>query len=145
MRCCVLTVVMILGMAATSFGAKEQTLQQLIARADAAPLKEQPSLYIEIAERQLKSADELYNLGKVDDGRAAVADVVTYSQKAHDAAIQSGKKLKGTEMASRKMSHRLRDLKRTLNFEDQAPVQAAADRLETLAQDLLTHMFGKAK
>jgi polyhydroxyalkanoate synthesis regulator phasin len=136
---------MILGMATASLAAKEQTLQELIVRADAAPLKEQPSLYIEIAERQLKSADELYNQGKVGEARAAVADVVTYSEKAHDSAIQSGKKLKGTEMASRKMSHRLRDLKRTLNFEDQAPVQAAADRLETLAQDLLTHMFGKGK
>jgi hypothetical protein len=59
--------------------------------------------------------------------------------------VESGKRLKPTELASRKMSHRLRDLHRTLNFEDQAPVQAAADRLEYLAQDLLTHMFGKSK
>lgn len=130
---------------ATTIAAKEQSLQELIARAKTAPLKDQPSLYIEIAERQLKSADELYNAGKVDEARAAIADVVDYSQKAHDAAIQSGKKLKGTEMASRKMSHRLRDLKRTLNFDDQAPVEAAADRLESLAQDLLNHMFGKGK
>jgi len=125
--------------------AKEQSLEELIARANAAPVKEQPSLYINIAERQLKSADELYSEGKVDDARAAIADVVTYSQKAHDAAVQSGKKLKPTEMASRKMSHRLRDIKRTLNFDDQAPVQTAADRLETMAQDLLSHMFGKEK
>jgi hypothetical protein len=125
--------------------AKEQTLQELIARANAAPVKERPSLYIEVAERQLKSADILYSEGKVESARAAIADVVTYSQKAHDAAVQSGKKLKQTEMASRKMSHRLRDLKRTLNFDDQAPVQAAADRLEIMAQDLLSHMFGTEK
>jgi polyhydroxyalkanoate synthesis regulator phasin len=130
---------------ATIVAAKEQTLQELIARAKTAPLKDQASLYIEIAERELKLADELYNAGKVDEARATVADVVDYSQKAHDASIQSGKKLKGTEMASRKMAHRLRDMKRTLNFEDQAPVQAAADRLESLAQDLLSHMFGKEK
>ena len=129
----------------TALAAKEQGLADLIARAKAAPVKDQPSLYIEIAERQLKSADELYTAGKVDEARAAIADVADYSQKAHDAAVQSGKKLKGTEMASRKMSHHLRDLKRTLNFEDQAPVQAAADRLESLAQDLLAHMFGKGK
>ena len=125
--------------------AKAQTLQELIARASAAPVKEQPGLYIDIAERQLKSADELYTEGKIDDARAAIADVVTYSQKAHDAALQSSKRIKQTEMASRKMSRRLRDLKRTLNFDDQAPVQAAADRLESLAQDLLAHMFGKEK
>lgn len=129
----------------STLAAKEQSLDELIARAKAAPVKDQPSLYIEVAERQLKSADELYNAGKVDEARAAIADVVEYSEKAHDAAVQSGKKLKGTEMASRKMSHRLRDLKRTLNFEDQGPVQAAADRLESLAQDLLNHMFAKGK
>ena len=140
-----ITITLALAAVAAMAAAREQTLQELIARANAAPLKEQPSLYIDVAERQLKSADELYSEGKVDDARAAIADVVTYSQKAHDAAVQSGKKLKPTEMASRKMSRRLRDLKRTLNFDDQAPVQAAADRLETMAQDLLSHMFGKEK
>jgi polyhydroxyalkanoate synthesis regulator phasin len=139
-----ITITLILAAAAYA-AAKEQTLQELIVRANAAPLKEQPGLFIDVAERQLKSADELYGEGKVDDARAAIADVVTYSQRAHDAAVQSGKKLKQTEMASRKMSRRLRDLKRTLNFDDQAPVQTAADRLESLAQDLLSHMFGKEK
>ena len=129
----------------TALAAKEQSLEELIGRAKAAPLKDQPSLYIEIAERELKVADELYTAGKVDEARATVAGVVAYSEKAHDAAIQSGKRLKPTEMASRKMSHRLRDIKRTLNFEDQPPVQTAADRLESLAQDLLNHMFGKEK
>lgn len=139
------TLGMILLMAVLGLAAKEQSLQELIARANAAPLKEQPGLCIDIAERQLKSARDLYESGKVDDARAAVADIVTYSQKAHDAAIQSGKRLKQTEMAARKMSRELQDIKRSLNFEDQAPVQAAADRLEELARDLLSHMFAKEK
>ncbi|HXZ31828.1 MAG TPA: hypothetical protein VEH30_06075 [Terriglobales bacterium] len=145
MRSCLWVVAIILTAVSVSFGTKEESLQDLIARANSAPVKDQPALYINIAERQLKSADELYDQGRVEEARAAVADVVTYSERAHDAAIQSGKRLKPTEMASRKMSHRLRDLKHTLNFEDQAPVQAAADRLEGLAQDLLAHMFGKEK
>jgi len=145
MRRLLITITFTLAATAAMVAAKEQTLQELIARANAAPTKEQASLYIDLAERQLRSADQLYSEGKVDDARIAISDVVTYSQKAHDAAVQSGKKLKPTEMASRKMSHRLRDLKRTLNFDDQAPVQAAADRLETMAQDLLAHMFGKEK
>ncbi len=142
MRSCGL-VLFILFAVVAGFPAKQQSLQEMIARANAAPMKEQPSLFIDIAEHQLKSADQLYNAGKVDEARSAVGDVVTYSEKAHDAAIQSGKKLKPTEMAARKMGHRLQDIKRTLNFEDQAPVQAAAERLESLAQDLLNHMFEK--
>jgi polyhydroxyalkanoate synthesis regulator phasin len=138
-------IVAILGLTATFLAAREPSVQELIARANSAPTKDQPGLYIEIAERQLKSASELYGQGKLEDARDAVSDVVTYSQKAHDAAIQSGKRMKATEMASRKMFHKLLDIKRTLNFEDQSPVEAAADRLEALAQDLLAHMFGKEK
>ena len=40
------------------------------------------------------------------------------------------------------MAHKLRDMKRTLSFEDQAPVQDAIDRLEHVRTDLLTKMFG---
>jgi hypothetical protein len=127
------------------FGYKTETLQELMVRAESAKIEDRPALCVEIAERQLKSADELYTAGKVDDARAAVKDVVTYSEKAQDAAIQSGKKMKNTEIALRKMAAKLRDLKRSLNFDDQAPVQAAADRLESLRTDLLSHMFGKGK
>jgi len=128
-----------------SLAYKTETLQELIARAESAKVEDRPALCVEIAERQLKSADELYTAGKVDDARTALQDVVTYSEKAHDAAIQSGKKVKNTEIALRKMAAKLRDIKRSLNFEDQAPVQAAADRLESLRTDLLSHMFGKGK
>jgi hypothetical protein len=136
---------LVLAVAATALAAKEPTLDELIARAKSAPLKDQPTLYVEVAERQLKSADELYVAGNVDEARKSVADIVTYSEKAHDAAIQSGKKVKSVEMAVRKMSHKLNDVKRTLNFEDQAPVGAAADQLQKLADDLLTYMFGQGK
>jgi hypothetical protein len=124
---------------------KRETLQELVSRADSARMEDRPGLYVDICERQLKTADELYVAGKVDDGRGAVNDVVTYSEKAHDAAIQSDKKLKNTEIAFRKMAAKLRDIKRSLNFDDQAPVQAASDRLESLRTDLLSHMFGKGK
>jgi hypothetical protein len=138
-------IAVILALLASALGYEEPALQQLIERANAAAPKDQPGLYIEIAERQLKAADALYVAGKVDQARSAVGDVVTYSEKAHDVAIQTDRRLKNTELASRRMSHRLRDIKRTLNFEDQPPVAAAADRLQSLADDLLAHMFGKGK
>ena len=137
--------VFILASSLLALAYKTETLQELIARAGSAKLDDQPSLYVDISERQLKSADELYTAGKIDDARAAVQDVVTYSEKAQASSIQSGKKLKNTEIALRKMAAKLRDIKRSLNFDDQAPVEAAADRLESLRTDLLTHMFGKSK
>ena len=123
--------------------AKEESVQQLVDRANSARVEDQPALYSSAAEKQLKSADQLYTAGKVDDARLAVADVVTYSDKASSAAIQSGKKLKNTEISVRRMAAKLRDIKRSLAFEDQPPVQAAIDRLETLRTELLTKMFGK--
>lgn len=139
------TIFLLLAVSVTALASKEQTVQDLIARADTASPNDRPSLYVEIAERQLKAADGLYTEGKVEDAQTTVQEVVMYSTKAHDSAVQANKKLKNTELALRKMAHRLRDLKHTLNFEDQPPVQAAADKLQTLSDDLLSHMFGKGK
>jgi len=145
MRFQITLIALLLAASFLAFADKQETVPELAARAEATRLEDRPALYIEIAERQLKSADDLYAAGKVDEARAAVNDVVTYSEKAHDAATQCGKKLKNVEIAVRKMAAKLRDIKRSLNFEDQAPVQAAADRLEILRTDLLSHMFGKGK
>ena len=140
------TVAVIAALLATSLpalAARNETLEQLVARAEAARPQDQPALYAEIAERKLNMADELYAAGNTDTAKAAVDDVVLYSDKASAAATQSGRKLKNTEIALRKMSERLRDMKRSLTFEDQGPLQAAADHLENLRTKLLSRMFGK--
>jgi len=130
---------------ALAFADNRDVLKELIARAEVARPEDKPALYVAVCERQLKITNELYAADKAVEAQAAVKDLVTYAEKAHDAAIQSGKRLKDTEIAYRKMAAKLRDLKRGLNFEDQAPVQTAADRLENLRTDLLSHMFGKGK
>jgi len=145
MRRCLPIVAFVLAVSCSTFSADETPVAELLKRAESAPMGERPALYIDIAERQLKAADDLYNSGKVDDARSAVKNVVNCSEKAHDAAVQSGKRLKPTEIAVRRMSAKLRDIKRTLNFDDQPPVQAATERLQNLADDLLSHMFGKGK
>jgi hypothetical protein len=142
-RC--LTISVILLAAVLNCAGEKETVQQLAARAEAARPEDRPGLYVGIAERQLKVVAELFGAGRDEEAVAAVKDVVTYSEKAHDAAIVARNKLKGTEIAMRKMAAKLRDIKRTLSFEDQAPVQAAADRLEALRTDLLSKMFGRGK
>ena len=77
------------------------------------------------------------------EARAAVDDIVAYSEKARDAAIQSRKHLKNVEIDVRKMAAKLRDVKRTLAFEDQAPVEQAIRRLEDVRTTLLKEMFAK--
>ncbi|HMJ22328.1 MAG TPA: hypothetical protein VK513_10485 [Terriglobales bacterium] len=123
----------------------EESLEQLIARAESAPPGDRPGLYIQIARQQAESADKLYQAGNSEAGNTALSNVVTYSEKASDAASRSGKKLKDTEIALRKMAEKFRDVKHNVPFDDQAPIQQAIDRLEKMRTDLLSAMFGKKK
>jgi hypothetical protein len=143
MRIRIIILAMLVASSLIAFARKEETLAELIARAESSKLDDRPHLYMEIARWQVKTADQLYSEGKPEEGRAAVNDVVQYSDKASDAATQSGKKLKDTEIAVRKIVARLRDIRRTLAFEYQAPVQQAVDHLEQVRTELLSQMFGK--
>jgi hypothetical protein len=131
--------------AAPAFTGKDETTEQLITRAEAVRPEDRPALYIEIAHRKADAADKLYNTGDAEAGNAALQDVLTYSQKATDSSIATGKKLKDIEIMLRKMSTKFRDIKRTVAFEDQPPLEHAMDELEKMRTDLLAAMFGKKK
>jgi hypothetical protein len=123
--------------------AKDETVDQLKSRFESARPEDRPELAIRIAQHQLRDADKLYSDGKVDQAVTAVGDIVTYSEKARDAATQTKKHLKNVEIDVRKMAEKLRDIKRTLVFEDQAPVEQAIRRLEDIRTTLLKEMFAK--
>ena len=123
--------------------AKDEPVDELKARFEKARAEDRPKLGIKIAQYQLHDADRLYNEGKIDEARAAVGDVVTYCEKARDAAAQTKKHLKEVEIDARKMAEKLRDIKRNLNFDDQPPVKEAIDRLEAIRTTLLDEMFAK--
>jgi hypothetical protein len=129
--------------AATGVLAKELSLDELKARVQHAKPDERTSLCIQIAERQVEAFDKLYTDGKTEEAEAAIHDVVSYAKQASESAGQTGHRLKNTEIAMRKMSHRLGDIKRTLPFEEQASVQSAVDTLDKIRTDLLSRMFGK--
>ncbi len=132
-------------MAAASCGAVEEPVSVLKERAQKAPPEVCVQLCIQIAQQQLRRADKFYNEGNTEQARAAVDDIVTYSEKARDAAIQTRKRLKNVEIDVRKMAERLRDIKRTLAFEDQPPVEQAIRRLEDVRTVLLKEMFSDKK
>lgn len=141
-----LTVLGITITAAVSYArsTKEVPLEQLKARVQHAKPDERSNLCVQIAERQVEASDKFYNDGKIEEAESAIRDVVSYSQQASQAAEQTGHRLKNTEIAMRKMAHRLTDIKRTLPFENQATVQDAVDTLDKIRADLLSRMFGKS-
>jgi len=134
--------VLVVGIAACC-AAFEETVETLKARFEGAAPDARAEIGVRIAQGQLHAADESYKQGHVDEARAAVDDVVTYAEKARDGAIEANKHEKNVEIAARKMADRLRDIKRTLAFEDQAPVEKAIRRLEDVRTSLLDDMFKK--
>ena len=125
-----------------SFGRKDETIEQLIARAAAARPDQQPDLYMQVADRELKIAMEAYKANQWDQFRPALQLVVKYSGDAHSAAMHSDKHIKRTEIKIREISNKLRDLKLNVEVDEQPGVQAAVDRLEGFRTELLHSMFG---
>ena len=123
--------------------AKDETVDELKAHFESARPEDRPELAIRIAKHQLRNADKLYGDGSAEQARGAVDDIVTYSEKARDAAMQTRKRLKNVEIDVRRMAEKLRDIKRTLVFEDQPPVEQAIRRLEDVRTTLLKEMFAK--
>jgi|SRR6185312_3071283 len=128
-----------------SAAAKDKSLEEMQQEAQSASLKEQPKLYIKIAQAQLHLADKAFSAGNSASAQVAVDNVGEFATKATDAAIESGSRLKKTEIDIRKMADKLRDIKRNLNFDDQAPVESVRNKLEDLRSKLLTSMFTKKK
>lgn len=135
-------VLVVVALTALSSAKKEETLEALIARADAARPEQQPELYAEIAERQLKALTESSKSEHWDEFRAQLQDVVKYCDRAQATAIQSKKKVKRTEIKIRQISQRLRDIKLNVDADDQPSVQGAVDKLEHFRAELFRSMFG---
>jgi len=137
---------MVIAVCATALlcSAKEKaSLAELKERAEAAKPQDQPHLYIDVADRQLETATAKFDSGDVVAAQSAVRDVDTYGRKAAEAAVQSRKNMKKTEISLRKIVIKLRDLKRAASFEDRAPIQTAIDDLEKMRTELLSKMFAK--
>jgi hypothetical protein len=125
--------------------AKEQSVDELKARLSSTSIGDRPQLCLQIAERQLSDADKLYSALENDKAQADLTDVVAFSELARDYSIQSHKHQKQSEIAVRKMTRKLNDLKHLVSREDQTAVQNAIDRLQRVRDDLLLAMFPKGK
>jgi hypothetical protein len=123
----------------------EPTVEELKAKISTIKTDDRPPLCIQVSEMQLAAAKRSYGMGDSEQAKAALGDVVAFSEAARDYSIQSRKHEKQTEIAIRKMIRKLADLKHTVSHEEEAEVQSTMDRLERVRDDLLTAMFPKVK
>ena len=124
-------------------GAEDPSIEELKARVTNARIADRPPLCLHVSERQLAAAGRFYGAGDIEQAKVALADVVAFSELARDSAIQARKHEKQSEIAIRKLVHKLGDLKHTVSHEDQEQVQDAIDRLQRIRDDLLVAMFPK--
>jgi|SRR5882672_10593494 len=124
-------------------GAEEPSIEELKTHVANTKIGDRPPLCLHIAERQLGAAVSLYEAGDSEHARAALADVVAFSELARDSAIQAHKHEKQSEIAIRKMTRKLADLKHTVSHDDQEQVQNTMERLQRVRDDLLVAMFPK--
>ena len=129
--------------AATLHGYDKESVDALKARAAAAEGKKQVELLVKVAQRQLKATDELYSAGKPEEARATLKDVVDYGTRACQAASETGERMKKTEIAVRKIAHRLEEIRKAVPFAERPPLAAAVNELEKAHDDLLRRMFKK--
>lgn len=122
--------------------AGQSNSSDLKARADAAQGAERVNLSLEYARQQLEFANKLYTDGEVEKAEAAVGEVLTYSQRATQAATSSNKRLKQAEIDLRKLEHRMHDIGQSLNIDDRPPLEKGVQEIEQLRSDLLVKMFG---
>lgn len=123
--------------------ARKDTLEELKAKLSSAKLSDQPKLCLEIAQQQLDATEKAYQASQTQQAQSLLQEVVNYSQKAGDAARQSRKHIKKTEIEVRKISRRLQDLKPTVDLDSRQPVQDAINRLEHIRTQLLMQMFSE--
>jgi len=120
--------------------AGNEPTEELKHRADTATGSEQTKLCLEYAHRRLAEADKSFNDGNVDQGQAAIREVVEYAHKAANTATE--RHLKETEIDLRRLAKRMHDIGETLAFEDRDPVRKAVDEIEQIRSDLLVKMWG---
>ncbi len=123
--------------------ASERPLQELRAEAAKASPKDQPKLYVEIAQRELKDIEALYKEGDSEKGKQALEQLTADCESAAKASKTIRKRMKQTEISLRQIGERMNDLQRSAAFDDRPPLKAALDRIEQARTTLLDAMFSK--
>jgi hypothetical protein len=98
---------------------------------------------LQLAHQQLEEADRQYHDGDADKALRSVQDSGNSADEATAASLDSGKRLKDTEIDLRKLSERLQAIRQELSFEDRQSLDPMVQKLEQDRGKLLDRMFRK--
>ena len=118
-----------------------EELEKAKAKAEHASERDRCYENVEVVRALVEVANERFSAGEADEAQKTVKETVTYADRAREAAQHSGHKLKQAEITLRKAQRRLDDLRHTLTFEDQGPVEAVLKQLEADRQEILRQVM----
>jgi len=141
----VLATSLVLGCAVQAQSAQKsatvEELEKAKARAEHASERDRCYENVEVVRALVEVANEQFTAGDADEAQKTVKETVTYGDRAREAAQHSGHKLKQAEITLRKAQRRLDDLRHTLAFDDQVPVEAVLKQLEADRQEILRQVM----
>ncbi len=112
-------------------------------KADSASGADKAKYALEYTEQATKAADTAFKQGKDDEGSVRLKEIGQYAKMSSDAAMESGKREKETEITLRKVVNRLVDIKNARPYDQQDAVQQIIDAVDTARNNLLEEMFKK--
>lgn len=121
---------------------KEQ-VDRVRASADTTSGEECTKICMDAARQSADLANQYFTDGSVEAAQAMMKESARFAEKAAKSSVESRKREKQTEIALRKLSKHIQDIKETLNFEDRPAVQEVMDRIEAARSVVLEGMFGK--
>lgn len=113
--------------------------------ADTATPETCPEVCMAAARDLVELSNQYFVDGQVETAQATMQQAGSYAEKAARAAMQSRKRQKQTEIGMRRLTKRMDDIMKTLNFEDRPPVGQVIKSIEAVRADLLANMFGNPK
>jgi hypothetical protein len=100
-------------------------------------------LLLQLSHDQVEQADNLYHDGSTEKAFDLLKEAGSNADQATSISLESGKRLKDTEIELRKLSERLQAIRQEASFEDRKPFDISIQNLEQNRSKLLDRMFNK--
>ena len=102
-------------------------------------------LFVDLAHEEMEASNKAFTDGNVELGHKLASAAAADADESSKAAVESGKRLKDTEIDLRRLQTRTRDIGQSLNFEDRPPIEKIVQRIEVMREAILDRMFGGKK
>jgi len=119
------------------------SVEELQRKIESAHGAKKAELLLQLSHGQVEQVDNLYHDGNADKAFDLLKEVGSNADQATSISLESGKRLKDTEIELRKLSERLQAIRQEASFEDRKPFDVSIQNLEQNRSKLLDRMFNK--